>query len=318
MPPALHGLACPAKERQMKTLAVVIGPTAVGKTEVCVRLAQHFGTAVVNADSRQIYRGLETGTAAPTPEEKEKAGFLLAGSLPITEYYSAARFEQDALEAINGILSSHEIAILSGGSMMYVDAVTDGIDDIPSIDSETRDFLRRRLEKEGLDALAAELRLADPEYYRTADRKNTRRIVHALEIYYATGRPCSAFRTRASKPRPFSIIKIGLARPRPELYARINARVESMFAAGLPEEARALFGMRHLNALNTVGYRELFRHFDGELTLEEAKEKIKRNTRVYAKKQIAWYKRDAGITWFHPDECGRIADFISSATHGKQ
>ena len=298
----------------MKALAVIIGPTAVGKTDICIRLAQHFNTPVVNADSRQIYKELNIGTASPTAEEQSKAKFLFVGSLSISDYYNAAMYEQDALEAINGILSTRDIAILSGGSMMYVDAITKGIDDIPTIDETTRNFMHERLEKEGLDSLVSELRVVDPEYYEKADKKNVRRIVHALEIYYATGRPYSSFRTQSVKTRPFKIIKIGLSRPRPELYARINARVDKMFDDGLVEEARELYARRNLNALNTVGYNELFRYFDGTMTLEEAKEKIKRNTRVYAKKQITWHKRDESITWFHPDNYDSIVKFINQET----
>ena len=295
----------------MKALIAVIGPTAVGKTNICIRLAQHFNTPIVNADSRQIYKELNIGTASPRPEEKRQAKFLFVDKLSVSDYYSAARYEQDALEAINRIFTDHDITVLSGGSMMYVDAVTKGIDDIPTIDDATRTFMRERLEKEGLEPLVKELGILDPDYYKAVDRKNVRRIVHALEICYATGKPYSSFRTNSSKSRPFKIIKVGLSRPRQELYERINARVDNMFEEGLLDEAQKLYPLRHLNALNTVGYNELFRFFDGTMTLSEAKEKIKRNTRVYAKKQITWYKRDEAISWFHPDEYTSILKFIS-------
>ncbi len=295
----------------MKALIAVIGPTAVGKTDICIRLAQHFNTPIINADSRQIYKELNIGTASPSPEEKRQAKFLFVDKLSVSDYYSAARYEQDALEAINRIFTDHDITVLSGGSMMYVDAVTKGIDDIPTIDDATRTFMREHLEKEGLEPLVKELSILDPDYYKAVDRKNVRRIVHALEICYATGKPYSSFRTNSSKSRPFKIIKVGLSRPRQELYERINARVDNMFEEGLLDEAQKLYPLRHLNALNTVGYNELFRFFDGTMTLSEAKEKIKRNTRVYAKKQITWYKRDEAISWFHPDEYTSILKFIS-------
>ncbi len=295
----------------MKALIAVIGPTAVGKTDICIRLAQHFNTPIINADSRQIYKELNIGTASPSPEEKRQAKFLFVDKLSVSDYYSAARYEQDALEAINRIFTDHDITVLSGGSMMYVDAVTKGIDDIPTIDDATRTFMRERLEKEGLEPLVKELGILDPDYYKAVDRKNVRRIVHALEICYTTGKPYSSFRTNSSKSRPFKIIKVGLSRPRQELYERINARVDNMFEEGLLDEAQKLYPLRHLNALNTVGYNELFRFFDGTMTLSEAKEKIKRNTRVYAKKQITWYKRDEAISWFHPDEYTSILKFIS-------
>lgn len=295
----------------MKALIAVIGPTAVGKTDICIRLAQHFNTPIINADSRQIYKELNIGTASPSPKEKRQAKFLFVDKLSVSDYYSAARYEQDALEAINRIFTDHDITVLSGGSMMYVDAVTKGIDDIPTIDDATRTFMRERLEKEGLEPLVKELGILDPDYYKAVDRKNVRRIVHALEICYATGKPYSSFRTNSSKSRPFKIIKVGLSRPRQELYERINARVDNMFEEGLLDEAQKLYPLRHLNALNTVGYNELFRFFDGTMTLSEAKEKIKRNTRVYAKKQITWYKRDEAISWFHPDEYTSILKFIN-------
>ena len=224
----------------MKALIAVIGPTAVGKTDICIRLAQHFNTPIINADSRQIYKELNIGTASPSPEEKRQAKFLFVDKLSVSDYYSAARYEQDALEAINRIFTDHDITVLSGGSMMYVDAVTKGIDDIPKIDDATRTFMRERLEKEGLEPLVKELGILDPDYYKAVDRKNVRRIVHALEICYTTGKPYSSFRTNSSKSRPFKIIKVGLSRPRQELYERINARVDNMFEEGLLDEAQKL------------------------------------------------------------------------------
>lgn len=298
----------------MKTLVTVVGATAVGKTNVCIALAKHFGVPIINADSRQIYKELKIGTAAPTVLELREAEFYFVGNHSISEYYSAALYEHDALEILDKVFLVHDMAVLSGGSMLYVDAVTKGIDDIPTIDEATRALLRDRLAKEGVDALAEELRLLDPEYYAIADKKNTRRIVHALEICYTSGKPYSSFRTNIHKIRPFKIIKIGLKRPRTELYARINARVDKMFSEGLEAEARALYPQRALNALNTVGYNELFKYFDGKITLDEAREKIKRNTRVYAKKQITWYKRDNAIKWFDPDKCADLIKYITKET----
>ena len=229
----------------------------------------------------------------------------------IGDYYSASLYEQQVLELLEKEFQTHDYALLSGGSMMYIDAVCDGIDDIPTIDDQTRETMKRRLKDEGLEALCEELKRLDPDYYEIVDRQNYRRVVHALEICTMTGKTYTSFRKRIKKERPFRIIKIGLDRPREELYQRINARVDKMMEEGLLDEARQVYPMRDMNALNTVGYKELFDYFDGRWPLEEAVERIKGNTRRYARKQLTWYKKDEQIRWFHPDDKTAIMNYIS-------
>lgn len=286
----------------MKTLFVLLGPTAVGKTELALQLAERIGSPILNADSRQIYRGLTIGTAAPTPEQLARVHHEFVGILDVTEYYSAARYEADVLRRTDQLFQTHDTLLLSGGSMMYIDAVCHGIDDIPTITPETREHLRQRLQTEGLDTLKAELRLLDPEYYAQADLKNTKRIVHALEVCYQTGRTFTSFRTATHKERPFRIVKLGLRRERADLFDRINHRVDQMIADGLLDEARRMLPYRHENALNTVGYKEMFQVLDGTWDLPFATERLKKNTRVYAKKQMTWFSKDTDIQWFHPDD----------------
>ena len=290
-------------------LLVLIGPTAVGKTELSLRLAKLLSCPIISADSRQIYKDMEIGTAAPTADELSQAKHYFIHTLPLDQYYSAAQYESDVLELMSSLRTvtppigrSWRGAILTGGSMMYIDAVCKGIDDIPTIDEETRHTLHQRLEAEGLETLAKELRLLDPEYYKTIDLENTKRVVHALEVCYMTGKPYSSFRQGIKKGRPFRIIKIGLTRSRENLFNRINQRVDKMMQLGLMEEARRLYPMRHLNSLNTVGYKELFKVLDGEWELPMAVERIKKNTRVYAKKQMTWFKHDPDIHWLDLDE----------------
>ena len=295
-----------------KTLLVITGPTAVGKTKLTIELAQHFRTPIINADSRQLFREMQIGTAAPTQDELRMARHEFVGTLGLEDYYSASMFEQDVLTFLDGHYKSADMALMSGGSMMYIDAVCNGIDDIPTIRDDIRQLMKQRLHDEGLEALCEELRRLDPEHYEVVDRKNTRRVVHALEICHQTGLTYTSFRTRQKKERPFHIVKIGLNRPREELYERINLRVDRMMEQGLLEEARQLYPMRHLNALNTVGYKELFAYMDGVWPLDEAVERIKGNTRRYARKQLTWFKRDEDVTWFHPDDIEKILNFISS------
>ena len=295
-----------------KTLLVITGPTAVGKTKLTIELARHFRTPIINADSRQLFREMQIGTAAPTQDELRMARHEFVGTLGLEDYYSASMFEQDVLTFLDGHYKSADMALMSGGSMMYIDAVCNGIDDIPTIRDDIRQLMKQRLHDEGLEALCEELRRLDPEHYEVVDRKNTRRVVHALEICHQTGLTYTSFRTRQKKERPFHIVKIGLNRPREELYERINLRVDRMMEQGLLEEARQLYPMRHLNALNTVGYKELFAYMDGVWTLDEAVERIKGNTRRYARKQLTWFKRDEDVTWFHPDDIEQILNFISS------
>lgn len=293
-----------------KTLIVITGPTAVGKTAISLDIAKHFGIPVINADSRQIFKELKIGTARPTEAEMREVKHYFVGTLGIGDYYSASLYEQQVLELLEKEFQTHDYALLSGGSMMYIDAVCDGIDDIPTIDDQTRETMKRRLKDEGLEALCEELKRLDPDYYEIVDRQNYRRVVHALEICTMTGKTYTSFRKRIKKERPFRIIKIGLDRPREELYQRINARADKMMEEGLLDEARQVYPMRDMNALNTVGYKELFDYFDGRWPLEEAVERIKGNTRRYARKQLTWYKKDEQIRWFHPDDKTAIMNYI--------
>ena len=294
-----------------KKLIVLTGPTAVGKTAVSLDIAKHFGIPVINADSRQIFKELKIGTARPTEEEMQEVKHYFVGTLGIEDYYSASLYEQQVLELLEKEFQSHDYALLSGGSMMYIDAVCDGIDDIPTIDNDTRALMKQRLKDEGLEALVEELKRLDPEYYEIVDRQNPRRVVHALEICVMTGQTYTSFRKRSKKERPFRIIKIGLDRPREELYNRINARMDQMMSDGLLDEVKQLYPKKELNALNTVGYKELFDYLDGRWPLEEAVERIKGNTRRYARKQLTWYKKDEQIRWFHPDDKQAIINYIS-------
>ena len=301
-----------------KTLIVITGPTAVGKTALCLDVAKHFHIPIINADSRQIFRELKIGTAPPTEAQMQQVHHDFVGILGLDDYYSASLFEQQVLELLDRQFLSSDYALMAGGSMMYIDAVCDGIDDIPTIDDQTRTTMKQRLADEGLESLCEELRQRDPEYYEIVDRQNPRRVVHALEICLMTGKTYTSFRKREKRQRPFSIVKIGLNRPREELYDRINRRVDQMMADGLLEEAKALYPKRHLNALNTVGYKELFDYIDGRWPLEEAVERIKGNTRRYARKQLTWFKKDESIRWFHPDETETIIKYICGKKSCKQ
>ncbi len=295
-----------------KALIVITGPTAVGKTKLTIDIARHYDIPIINADSRQIYRELKIGTASPTTEELALAKHLFVGTKSIEEYYNASMYEQEVLTYLDSHFKDSDLALMSGGSMMYIDAVCKGIDDIPTIRDDIRVRMKERLETEGLEALCEELRQLDPEHYEVVDRKNTRRVIHALEICHQTGRTYTSFRTQQQRERPFRIIKIGLNRPREELYNRINARVDEMMSKGLLEEAQGLYPKRQLNALNTVGYKELFDYMDGVWPLEEAVERIKGNTRRYARKQLTWFKRDEDVRWFHPDDKKQLLKYISS------
>ena len=293
-----------------KNLLVIIGPTGVGKTELSLRIAENFGTEIVSADSRQLYANLKIGTAAPTPEELQRVPHHFIGTLQLTDYYSAAQYEEDALKLLDHLFQTKDVVILTGGSMMYVDAVCKGIDDIPTVDEETRKTLLERYEKEGLEQLCAELKLLDPDYYKIVDLKNHKRVIHALEICYMTGKTYTSFRTQEKKTRPFRMIKIGLTRDREELYARINQRVDIMMEQGLLDEVKQVYPYRQLNSLNTVGYKELFNYLDGEWALPFAIDKIKQNSRIYSRKQMTWFKRDEEIRWFHPNQEEDILTYI--------
>ena len=303
-----------------KTLVVLLGPTGVGKTDLSIRLADTFRMPIINADSRQIFREIPIGTAAPTAEQLARVKHYFVGTHQLTDYYSASAYEQDVLRLFKPQPEGEglEMALLTGGSMMYIDAVCNGIDDIPTVDDQTRDWMKQRLADEGLPALVEELRTLDPEHYEIVDRQNPRRVVHALEICHMTGRTYTSFRTNTKKERPFRIIKIGLNRPREELYSRINLRVDQMMAHGLLDEARHVYPLRHMNALNTVGFKELFAYLDGVWTLQEAVERIKGNTRRYMRKQLTWFKRDDQIAWFHPQQEDEIISFIQQQLDSQQ
>lgn len=294
----------------MVTLIVITGPTAVGKTVLTMQLAQHYGIPIINADSRQIYRELRIGTAAPTDEQLRQVSHLFVGTKSIDDYYNASMYEQEVLSYIKE--SSVTTHLLSGGSMMYIDAVCNGIDDIPTIRDDIRETMKQRYQEEGLEALCEDLRRLDPEHYAIIDLQNYRRVIHALEICYQTGRTYTSFRTQQKKERPFRMVKIGLNREREELYNRINLRVDKMMEEGLLEEVKSLISKRNVNALNTVGYKELFDYLDGRWTLDEAIERIKGNTRRYARKQLTWYKRDKDMRWFHPDNVEEIMNYLKS------
>ena len=295
----------------MNTLIVITGPTAVGKTQLTLELAKHYGIPVINADSRQIYKELKIGTASPTEEQLKQVRHYFVGSKSINEYYNASMYEQEVMQLLESLFTTSPVQMLSGGSMMYIDAVSNGIDDIPTIREDIRTEMKRRYQEEGLEALCEDLKKLDPEHYETVDRQNYRRVIHALEICYQTGKTYTSFRKQTKKERPFKIVKIGLNRNREELYKRINQRVDDMMAQGLLDEARAMTPYREVNALNTVGYKELFDYMDERWSLEEAVERIKGNTRRYARKQLTWYKRDENIRWFHPDQQQEILNYIS-------
>ena len=296
-----------------KTLIVITGPTAVGKTELCLDIAKELGIPIINADSRQIYRELKIGTAAPTEAQLRQVRHYFVGTLSLSDYYSASMYEEQVMQLLPQLFQTSDYALITGGSMMYIDAVCNGIDDIPTVDDDTRNTLKQRLAGEGLEALCEELRRLDPEHWEIVDRKNPRRVVHALEICLMTGRTYTSYRTNARKERPFRIIKIGLNRDRDIIYQRINQRVDGMMQAGLLSEARSLYPLRHLNALNTVGYKEMFTHLDGTWTLDEAVERLKGNTRRYARKQLTWFKRDPQMLWFSPDDKQSILHQITQS-----
>ena len=296
----------------MKTLVVLLGPTAVGKTALSLELAEQLQTSIISADSRQLYADLKIGTAAPTPEQQERVHHHFVGILKLSDYYSAAQYADEVLTLLDTLYQKQDVALLTGGSMMYIDAVCLGMDDIPTIDVDTRAKMWQHYDEVGLEGIQRELKLLDPDYYAIVDLKNHKRIIHALEVCYMTGKPFTSFRQRKQSERPFRIIKVGLNRERSELFNRINLRVEQMMQEGMLEEAMKVFPFRDLNSLNTVGYKELFKYLDGEWTLEEAVEKIKRNTRIYAKKQLTWFKKDMSIRWFHPDQRTDIISYINA------
>ena len=287
----------------MKTLLVLTGPTAVGKTELSLHLAKLLSSSIISADSRQIYKRMRIGTAAPTDEQLRQVKHYFVGQLELDQYYSAAMYETQVLELLDTLFKHNDYAVMTGGSMMYIDAACNGIDDIPTVDAAVRDMMHDQLEKKGPDYMLGQLKILDPEYYEQVDKKNTKRIVHALEICYMTGKPYSSFRTGMKKQRPFNIVKVALERKRQALFDRINRRVDMMMEQGLMDEAKSLFEYRHLNSLNTVGYKEMFKVIEGEWDMDFAVERMKKNTRVYAKKQMTWMRKDEDIIWIDIDDC---------------
>ena len=298
----------------MKTLVVVLGPTGVGKTELCLSLAEALSTPIINADSRQIFAELPIGTAAPTAGQQQRVKHYFVGNHHIEDYYSAAQYEADVMQLLQSeIFPHHDVALLTGGSMMYIDAVCKGIDDIPTVRDDIRTWMKQRLEQEGLPALVEELHQLDPEHWAIVDQKNPRRVVHALEICHQTGKTYTSFRTAQKKERPFRIIKIGLNRDRSELYERINQRVLQMMDDGLEEEARKVYPHRELTSLQTVGYKEMFAYFDGDIDQQEAIRQIQSHSREYMRKQLTWFKRDPEIKWFHPDQMEEIQSWVKQS-----
>ncbi len=296
------------------TLIVIAGPTGVGKTELCLNIAEHLGIPIINADSRQIFAELPIGTAAPTPEQRSRVRHYFVGNHHLDDYYSASVYEEEVMQLLAQWFGSGKTtALMSGGSMMYIDAVCKGIDDIPTVKDDIRQMMKQRLATEGLEALVAELQALDPEHYSIVDRNNPRRVVHALEICHQTGKTYSSFRTNSIKQRPFNILKIGLNRERKEMYDRINQRVLDMMEAGLEEEARNVYAKRHCNSLNTVGYKEMFAYFDGSIDRNEAIRQIQSNTRRYMRKQLTWFRKDDSIKWFSPDNIEEIINYIDNS-----
>ena len=294
-------------------LIVLPGPTGVGKSEIAVEIASHFGIQIISADSRQFYREMTIGTAVPEPELLERIKHHFIQFISVREYYSSSLYERAVLGLLPSLFGSNRAAVLTGGSGLYIDAVCRGIDDIPDIDPEIRQKYNEKYKTEGIESLRAALRITDPEYYSRVDLRNHQRIIRALEIFESTGRKYSEFLTSNSVARNFRIIKTGLARDRKELYERINSRVDRMIAKGLEKEARELLGLRGLNPLKSVGYSEMFDYFEGKKSMDEAIDLIKRNSRRYAKRQITWWNRDPEITWFHPDKIRDIIAHIESA-----
>lgn len=292
-----------------KTLLVITGPTAIGKTGTAVEVARHFQTEIISADSRQIFRELTIGTAVPHPSELAAVKHHFIHSHSVYDNYNASRYETEVLDKLDQLFSLYDVVVMTGGSMMYIDALCKGIDSMPDVTPEIRAALKIQLEKQGIENLRMQLKKYDPDYYRQVDLRNHMRILHALEIYMMTGRPYSSFRTMPSKQRPFNIIKTGLNCDRDELHTRINARVDSMIEAGLEKEAFSVYSLQHLQPLNTVGYREFFSYFKGEITKDNAIELIKRNTRRYARKQITWFRNDPAMTWFFPGDSTELIRF---------
>jgi tRNA dimethylallyltransferase len=295
-----------------KTMVVVAGPTGIGKTAIGIELALRYNSVIISADSRQIYKEIPVGTAAPTKEEQQLVPHYLVGTKSITDYYNAFEFEQEVLRLADNLFREHDILFMVGGSMMYIDAFCNGIDDMPSIDPQLRQDLMQQLESNGLESIRHQLKILDPKFYAVVDLQNPKRVIHAVEICLMTGKPYSSLRSNPKKERPFTIIKIGLNTDRSKLYQRINSRVLTMMDNGLEQEALSLIQYQNLNALNTVGFKELFAAFNGEHDIDKAVELIQRNSRHYAKKQLSWFRRDQKMHWFQPDETQNLVKLIDA------
>jgi len=293
-----------------KKLIILLGPTGVGKTDLSIKIANYFHTSIVSCDSRQIYKEMKIGTAVPEEEQLQAVKHYFIQSISAREYYNSWKFEEDALETISKLHKANDVVLMTGGSMMYIDAVCNGIDDIPTISSEIRNAVMKKYAEEGLESIQAELLQLDPDFYNEVDLNNAKRVMHAIEICRESGTTYSSLRTNSKKKRPFEIIKIGLKREREELYDRINRRVDIMIKDGLEKEARALYHLKNINSLNTVGYKELFEYFDGNIDYKEAVRLIKRNSRRYAKHQMTWFRKDEAITWFNPEKEDEILSFL--------
>ena len=293
-----------------KTLIVILGPTGVGKTDLSINIAKHFHTDISSSDSRQVYREMSIGTAVPEKEQLEAVKHHFIHTHSIHDYFSSWECEKQTIELLSELYAEKNEVLLVGGSMMYIDAVCNGIDEIPTIDPDLRQEVFARYEKEGLESMKMQLKQLDPIFYNQVDLKNAKRVIHAVEICLMTGKPYSELRTNSRKKRDFKIVKVGLNRDRAELYSRINTRVDQMIEEGLIDEAKSIFEYRHYNSLNTVGYKELFEHFEGNISLEKAIELIKRNSRRYAKRQLSWFRRDEEIEWFHPDQETEVLQYI--------
>lgn len=294
------------------TLIVIVGPTGIGKSAISIKIAQHYNTEIISSDSRQIYKELSIGTAVPPAEDLQAVKHYFIQKIPLSQYYNASKFEMAVIEKLDQLFPLKNPLIMTGGSMLYIDAVCKGIDDLPTVDKKIRQQLVNDYDENGIESIRLQLKKLDPVYYKKVDLKNYKRILHALEICIMTGKPYSSFRSEKIKQRPFRIIKIGLNMEREKLYERINLRVHQMVKQGLEKEAREVFHLRELNSLNTVGYKEMFAYFEGEISKEEAIEQIQNNTRKYARKQLTWFRRDKEIKWFEPSQYDDILNFIGS------
>lgn len=296
----------------MKSLIVIVGPTGIGKTDLSIDIAKEYNTEIISSDSRQVYKELKIGTAVPTDHQLSQVKHHFIGNVSIYDYYNASMFELQVIDKLRDLHQKFDQLVMTGGSGMYVNAVCDGIDDLPEIDLKLRNDLIKQFEEEGIDSLRMQIKMLDPESYKKVDLKNPKRMLKVLEVSIQTGKPYSSFLSRSKKKRDFNVIKVGLERDRAELYERINLRVDQMVEEGLVEEAKQYYKDRKLNSLNTVGYKELFEYFDGTISLDKAIELIKRDSRHYAKKQISWFGRDKDITWFHPEKKQEIIEYINS------